>query len=103
MSTATKIKDSDAVLDYAFNWASEDGTNDGSSSDKGWLQGDTISSYTITAESGITVDSDSNTTKIVIVWLSGGTAGKVYDVACEVVTAGGRTDERTMKIRVKNR
>ena len=91
-----KVKDSDAVLDYEFNWADHP---DGS-----WLSAsETISSYVITASPGITVDSHSNTTEKVTVWLSGGTAGVPYTVACRITTNQGRTDERTMTIRVLNR
>ena len=85
------VKDPDAVLDYAFDWSD-------------WLAtGETISSHTITVTSGITKDSDSESSGVVTVWLSGGTAGEDYDVACKIVTSASRTDERTMTIRVKNR
>jgi hypothetical protein len=85
-------KDPDAVLDFAFDWA----TN--------WLAtGETISSHTITVETGLTKDSDSESSGVVTVWLSGGEAEEEYDVACKIVTSAGRTDERTMTIRVKNR
>lgn len=83
------IKDPDAVLDYQFDWTT-------------WLNGDTISSYTVTVD-GVTLDSDSNTTTAVTAWVSGGTAGAVATVACEIVTAGGRTDERTIKLVIQNR
>lgn len=82
-------KDPDAVLDYKFDWST-------------WLDTDTISSYTITA-SGVTVDSDSNTDTVVTVWLSGGTEGDFASVACRIVTAGSRTDERTAIIEIANR
>lgn len=88
---ATYLKDPDAVLDFGFDWSD-------------WLEtGETISDYTITAETGITVDSDSEADGIVTVWLSGGTAGGNYPVACKIVTSASRTDERTMVIRVQNR
>ncbi len=85
------IKDPEAVLDYAFDWSE-------------WLAtGETISSYTITVETGLTNDSDSESSGIVTVWLSGGTADNEYDVACRIVTNAGRTDERTITIRVRNK
>lgn len=85
------IKDPDAVLDYVFDWSS-------------WLDDtDTISSYTVTAESGLTVDSDSNTTTAVTVWLSGGTANTDYEVTCSIVTADGREDDRTAVIMCRER
>ena len=95
-------KDDDAVLDWKFDWKSE--SNGRGFED--WLDtSETISSHTITAETGITVDSselaDTNTS--VIAWLSGGTAGTTYDVSCEIVTSAGRTDERTITISVVER
>ena len=100
----TMLKDPDSVLDYVFDWASlTNETPDGSSD---WLaSGETIITKTITAETGITVDSssitDSNTS--VTVWLSGGTAGTTYSLACKITTSASRTDERTIYIRVEQR
>ncbi|HVX91188.1 MAG TPA: hypothetical protein VHC20_06220 [Candidatus Paceibacterota bacterium] len=86
-----KVKDSDAILDFEFNYEE-------------WLSpSEEIVSYVITASPGITVDSDSNTTNKVTVWLRGGTAGVPYTVACRITTNQSRTDERTMTIRVLNR
>jgi len=96
------IKDPDATLDYKFDWkASTNGTGD-----TDWLQsGETISSFTIDEDTGITVDSSakSDTNTSVTVWLSGGTAGTTYAVRCEIVTSSSRTDERTMYILVEQR
>lgn len=86
-------KDPDAVLDYKFDWDS-------------WLEaGETITTRTITAASGITVDSSSITDsgKSVTVWLSAGTVGLDYSVACKVTTSSSRTDERTIHIQVRQR
>ena len=84
-------KDPDAVLDFHFDWS-------------GWLaSGETISSYVITTQTGITKDSDSDSSGIVTVWLSGGTAGSNYSLACKITTSDSRTDERTMTIEVRNR
>lgn len=84
-------KDPSAVLDWKFNW-----TN--------WLAAsEEISSATVTVESGITKDSQSNTTTTVTAWLSGGTLGETYEVTCRITTNQGRTDERTIGIRVTDR
>lgn len=40
---------------------------------------------------------------IVTVWLSGGDTGSTYDVACRITTDAGRTDERTIHIRIRER
>lgn len=96
-------KDPEAVLDYHLPWAA-------------WLDGDTLSSVTWTVPAGLTKDSQSiNASSVTIdgtthaantvatVWLSGGTAGNDYTVECKVVTAGGRTDERSFRVRVVER
>ena len=85
------LKDPSAVLDYVFDWTE-------------WLAtGETITDHTITADTGITVDSSTESDGKVTVWLSGGTAGINYKVACLITTSAGRTDERTIWIKVTNR
>ena len=83
-------KDPDATLDYRVEWSS-------------WLDTDTIATSTWTVESGITTVSDSNTTTVATIWLSGGTAGEEYEVANLITTAAGRIDERTLTIKVANK
>ena len=86
------LKDPSAVLDYVFDWKEE------------WLAtGETIDNYTITADTGITVGSSTEDAGKVTVWLSGGTAGINYKVACLITTSAGRTDERTIWIKVVER
>jgi hypothetical protein len=96
------LKDPDAVLDYRFDFAaSTNGTGDSD-----YLEsGETISTATVTAESGLTVDSESitDTDTSVTAWLSGGTVGNEYDVTCRVTTSAGRTDDRTIVIKVEER
>ena len=85
------IKDPNAVLDYQIDWSD-------------WLGStDTISTSAWTVSSGITKASESNTTTTATVWLSGGTAGSNYTAANRIVTAGGRTEDRTIQIRVEER
>ena len=81
-------KDPDAVLDYSVDWST-------------WLGSDTISSSTWpVVPSGITKDSDTNDTTGTTVWLSGGTAGQTYLLTNRIVTAGGRTDDRSITINI---
>ena len=85
------LKDPSAVLDYVFDWTE-------------WLAtGETITDHTITADTGITADSSTESDGKVTVWLSGGTVGINYKVACLVETSAGRTDERTIWIKVVDR
>ena len=96
------IKDPDAVLDYRWDWKAL--TNGTGPSD--WLaSGETISSFTIAAVTGITKDSDSatDTDTSVTAWYSGGTALQDYSVTCQIVTSDNRTDERSITIKVRER
>jgi len=91
MTEAIFIKDPDAVLDYAFDWNT-------------WLaSGETISSHVVTVPTGLTKDSDTESDGIVTVWLSGGTAGTSYNVACKIETSDSRTEERSITILVQER
>lgn len=87
---AVQMKDPDAIVDYTIDWTD-------------WLAGDTIQTSTWTAPAGITVSSESETTTKATVFLSGGTAGKVYLVTNRIVTAAGRTEERSLTVRVEAR
>ena len=83
------IKDPNAVLDYQWDWSS-------------WLPSDdAIASATITADAGLTVNSSSNTESTATAWLSGGADGQSYRVTCRIVTADGRTDDRTITILIR--
>ncbi len=91
MANPDFVKDPDAVLDYTFDWTR-------------WLASDeTISTSTVTVSAGLTKNSDSKTTKMVTAWVSGGASGQPYTITSHIVTNQGRTDERTITIRVTNR
>ena len=103
-------KDPSAILDWAFDWKPLTHGVSGATSD--WLAtGETIAVdsetgeklITITADAGITVDSSTELDGKVTVWLSGGTAGEWYDIACKITTSAGRTDERTLSIQIQER
>ena len=81
-------KDPSGVKDYVFDWAA-------------WLGSDTISTATVTVETGITLASTVTTATNVTAWLSGGTAGQTYAINCQVTTAGGRTEQQTMYVPVR--
>jgi len=91
MANNQYTKDPSAILDWAFDWTD-------------WLAAaETITDHTITADTGITVGSWTEDDGKVTVWLSGGTAGINYKVACKITTSAGRTDERTIWIKVVER
>jgi hypothetical protein len=92
---ATILKDDKAVLDYIFDWSS-------------WLapMTDTLINNTITItgqDNTLVNNSATNDDTSVIVWLSGGTIGQTYQVECEITTVSGRTDERSIYIKIQDR
>jgi len=89
MAHGIVTKDPDSILDWEFNWTS-------------WLAGDTISTSTWVVPSGITKDSDTKTTITTTIWLSSGTDGTDYELVNRIDTAGGRTKEWTLLVRVRS-
>jgi hypothetical protein len=85
-------KDPNAVLDYTFDWTD-------------WLAlvSDTISTVTVTGAGGVTIQSSTQVGALVTAWVSGGVASTVASVTCRIVTAGGRTEERTIYLLVQER
>lgn len=83
-------KDPQAVLDYMIDWTD-------------WLDGDTISasSWTLSG-AGLTQTSNSFTDTTATVWLSAGTNFEIYKVTNHITTDGGRQNDRTLTITVKN-
>lgn len=85
-------KDVDDILDYPLSFAT-------------WLADieDTIDSATVIVPTGITLFDTEYTTTHVIGWLSGGTAGVIYPVVYRIVTAGGRTKDQTIRVKIVER
>ena len=81
-------KDPDETLDYTWDWSQILPT------------GDTISTVTWTVPSGLVRENAVNTTTTATLWISGGTVGERYPVACKVTTVAGRILERTQPIEV---
>ena len=88
---STWIKDPDAVLDHAWDW-------------QDWLAEDeTIVDHDIIVASGqVTIDSSSEDDGVVTAWLSNAEPRTVR-VTCRITTSQGRTDDRTITLRVQDR
>ncbi len=88
-------KDPDATLDYPFDWSK-------------WLAvvGDTIAAVTWILDSSLTKVSSSFTSQVATVFISGGVLAtppaspNVVPVTCRITTAGGRTEDRTIYLRI---
>lgn len=87
---ATYNKDPTEVLDYTIDWET-------------LLDGDTITTSEWSVDTGITQDSETETTTLAIIWVSGGTAGKQYALTNTIVTDAGRTRVRSIAINVIER
>jgi len=87
MSTFATKKDPSAVIDFQINWAATMAESS---------PADSISTSSWTADHGVVVDSNSKTTSTTKVWVSGGRVGKYSNLVNTIVTAGGRTLERTI-------
>lgn len=88
---ASISKDPDAVLDYSFDWSA-------------WL--DAIPDTIATAQcigTGITVNQSSIVGKKVVAWVAGGTRGTTGILTCRITTNGGRTDDRSIYLKIRER
>lgn len=88
IKTDPYLKDPDAALDYVINWSD-------------FLGADTIASDSWTVQTGITSDLQTNTATTSTIWLSGGTIGAEYALTNRIVTAGGRIEDKTIYVRVR--
>ena len=86
----TFTKDPNAVLDYTIDWTR-------------WLAGDQVATSEWLPSTGLTKMADTKTASSATVWLSGGTAGQSYTVTNRITTTGGRTEDRSVTIRVEER
>lgn len=85
-------KDADATLDYQFDWSA-------------YLTdpADAIASGSFIVEGGLTIHSQVFGQSAAVVWLSGGSVGLTYRVTCRITTNGGRTDERSIFLKIVER
>lgn len=83
-------KDPDEVLDYELDWEPR-------------LGDDTLATVTWTVPAGLTKTDEDISGAIAVLWLSGGTVGESYTIACRAVTAGGRTYDETLRLAVRSR
>lgn len=85
-------KDPNAVLDYTFDWGP-------------WLAPllDTIVSVVWVPGEGLTIGSTSFTPTTATAFVSGGVEGTTPSLTCRITTAGGRTDDRSISLKIINR
>jgi hypothetical protein len=83
------VKDPDAVLDYKIDWSA-------------WLGTDTITaSQWLSEDEALVIDSEEASDTETVVWLSGGEIRKRHLVTNRITTADGRTNDRSIRISIK--
>ena len=85
-------KDPNAVLDYTFDWGP-------------YLTplADSIVSVVWLPEEGLTVSSMAHTATTATAFVSGGVLDSTQNVTCRITTLGGRTDDRSISLKITNR
>lgn len=84
-------KDPQALLDYSIDWSA-------------WLaEGDSIASLTVLQSAGIVVPAQGIRGAVTAVMVGGGDDGTDEEVTLRILTSQGRTDDRTIKLLIRNR
>jgi len=83
-------KDPNSTKDFAIDWTA-------------WLNGDTIATSTFQVSGDLTKVTESNTTLIATVMLSGGTPGEIYRIRNRITTAAGRVEDQTFDLTVRDK
>lgn len=96
------VKAPEEVLDYQLDLKPLTHGGQGAKSD--YLEtGESITTHTVSADSGVTVDSSSESDGKITAWLSGGTLGQTYTVICKFETSAGRTGSRAFALEIRRR
>jgi hypothetical protein len=90
------LKDPEAVLDYAIDWGAQ-------YLDEGDLLADSSWSVEPDEPGGVSIAGSGFGDSISTVQAASGLAGRLYRLANRVVTQSGRTDERSIVLRVEKR
>lgn len=87
---AVDPKDPTVKKDYGLDWTA-------------WLDGDTLngSDWGVTVGT-VTLSNPSNDAQHTQVWVEGGTSGERVVLTNRITTAGGRTDERSILIPIRD-
>jgi hypothetical protein len=85
------VKDPADAADYGLDWTRQ-------------LNGDTIltSAWAVEPTGSLTLGAEANTVTSTSVFLAGGTDGEDYALENTIATAGGRTFQRSVIIRVRD-
>lgn len=103
-------KDPDEVLDYDVDWTVRlyskeelEEYDDGENPDV--VPADTIatSTFVLPVGAALIANSAANSPTATKIWLSGGDEGETYQIINRIQTAGGRTMDQTIALKVKTK
>lgn len=87
----TYTKDPQSVLDYNVDWSQ-------------WLGSDTISISSFSVlPAGLTLGASSKTPTVTTIWVSDGVVNNTYTITNTIITANGRTVDRSFNIVIIDR
>jgi hypothetical protein len=88
----TITKDPNAILDYTFDWTA-------------WLGADNVASIDCAVTDTLTaaISASYFDSKRVTIWVQGGMVNEKVRVRCRIITVGGRTDDRSVFLKIKER
>lgn len=90
MRSHLAYKDPGAKLDFGFQWSI-------------WPDNDEIEESVWIVPDGLAQHDTSLSDRLAKIWLSGGVLGSVYPVINRVTTAGGRHEDKTIHLRIRER
>ena len=90
------LKDPQAVLDYAIDWGADYLAEDDILTESAW-------SVEPDETGGVAIVGNNAGDTVATVQVNGGIAGRIYRLANRVTTLNGRTDERSIALRVEKR
>ncbi len=90
MSLGVKLKDKDETRDFSVDWSAH------------LASGETITSTNFVVPAGLTLVSQASTSTVATVRVSGGVAGTIYTVLCQVTTSSGEQLERSFGLNIQD-
>jgi hypothetical protein len=88
MIIAAFTKDPNSTIDFEIDWNQ-------------WLNGDTVSVSTWEVPAAFTIQSEGVTSNVTRAFLTGGTAGSDYTITNRITTPGGRIEDRSVLVQVR--
>jgi len=87
---AAFVKDPNATVDYELDWSE-------------WLDSDAVSTSTWSAPAALTLTGSNVTDNVTRIFVAGGSVGTDYLITNRITSSGGRIEDRSILIQVRER